>query len=858
MPDDLSCPDCSSKIDSGSDLKKGIVTCRKCGKTIILDNSIIDNKADRQLAEELISKGLVTRHQIEEAFKEQEKTVETGGVPLASVLLEKKFLRKGSLEDILGPDRTQNLINIPGYRVLAKLGEGGMGNVYKAIRLSDQTDVAVKVLSGKLARRKEIVARFKREAKVAISLDHPHIVKGYEAGEHNGTHFFAMEYIHGKSAERVLNKRKKFGEKRSIDIVRQIAEALQVGSNAGLVHRDIKPGNIILTREGYAKLADYGLVKITDDEDMQSLTLTGQVMGTPYYISPEQAAGESDIDIRCDIYSLGATLYHMATGTPPYRGRSGADIMAMHICGQLEVPSKRNPELTGKADALIMKMMAKDRAERFQTPEELLDTVHAYFDVSQRDNLTHQAGDLVDEEEFSGSSDFRLATIMSEWFSTPASRFFDEKLGREKKLLAFLLLGLVFFGLTLGQGLALLRKKPAVKEEFPAAELLTAVELCKISALNDSGQKTAELNAFLETNTFYQAELPGRAEYEKTVFSESLKGNESTAVERFVRAGFYPRDKKLRAFKDIISRYPDTETRKKAEAGVKAIEGEIEKEEQQRTRAAEQRIKSAERRIAIQQRVKLERQAGAELASIMLIRRVPDKFREKLQAYLKKNEFSKTNAYRKAQRELTAVTRKIEEEDKKKKLAINVEKANQEFRSVKQNWIFALMEGKADKARNLAMDFAEKFDHSQARKQITPLVFDSNLLLSFERRTVDVLAEKAGSNISLKMKGEGTIKGRLLSLNADEGKFKIKLKSGPEVSRRIATIAIEEKYDLLRSAAKTKKQKINSEVIVALSLLTQKKTAEAEKIFNQIKRADPYAAHHRDVIKEFKSFNMNK
>ncbi len=209
---------------------------------------------------------------------------------------------------------------IPGYQVISKIGKGSMGVVYKAKQMSVDRIVAIKILLDPLAQNKEFIKRFEREAKIAARLSHNNIVNAIDAGEVDGHYFFVMEYVEGPTIKDYLDKHKTFDEKEALRIVLAVAEALKHAHSRGLIHRDIKPENIILTRDA-VKLADLGLARITDDEKW-GLSEAGMAIGTPYYISPEQVRGQTNIDIRADIYSLGATLYHMVTGRVPYGGDS--------------------------------------------------------------------------------------------------------------------------------------------------------------------------------------------------------------------------------------------------------------------------------------------------------------------------------------------------------------------------------------------------------------------------------------------------------------------------------------------------------------------------------------------------------
>ncbi len=248
------------------------------------------------------------------------------------------------------------------YEILAELGAGGMGRVYRARDLTLERLVALKTLAPQYGSDSGFVQRFLKEARAAARLNHPNIVQIYDFGQDGETYYLAMEYVDGHSLGAYL-KRGHFSERDAILVIRHACRALAVAHVEGLVHRDIKPDNLMLTSKGEVKLVDLGIAKRVDED--QSLTQTGQAVGTPHYISPEQIRGARDIDARADIYSLGATLYHLVTGHTPFRGTSGALVMSMHLVQPLADPRTYVPGLSDGLCRVIRKMMAKDRDERY-------------------------------------------------------------------------------------------------------------------------------------------------------------------------------------------------------------------------------------------------------------------------------------------------------------------------------------------------------------------------------------------------------------------------------------------------------------------------------------------------------------
>jgi serine/threonine-protein kinase len=249
------------------------------------------------------------------------------------------------------------------YEVLEELGSGGMGKVYRARNTTLDRLVALKTLSGFLSSDQAFVQRFLKEARVAARLNHPNIVQIYDFGHIEETHYIAMEYVDGQSLRKQLAMGR-FNEHDALIVARQAVRGLAVAHAQGIVHRDIKPDNLMLTMKGEVKIVDLGIAKRLDED--QNQTQTGQAIGTPHYISPEQIKGQKDIDGRADIYSLGATLYHLVTGRAPYKGTSGALVMSMHLTAPMPDPREHEPTLSEGICRVLRKMMAKERDERYK------------------------------------------------------------------------------------------------------------------------------------------------------------------------------------------------------------------------------------------------------------------------------------------------------------------------------------------------------------------------------------------------------------------------------------------------------------------------------------------------------------
>jgi serine/threonine-protein kinase len=253
------------------------------------------------------------------------------------------------------------------YEIDTVLGQGGMARVFKGDDRVLNRTVAVKVLSPQFAGDEQFVARFRREAQAAAALNHPNIVSVYDTGSQGDVHYIVMEYVEGRTLRDIIRAEGPLLPERAMEIAESVANALADAHEAGLVHRDIKPGNIMVTREGEVKVMDFGIARTTTGD---TLTQTASILGTASYLSPEQAQGES-VDARSDIYSVGCVLYEMLTAGAPFTGDSPVAIAYKHVRENPVPPSRSNPDVSPALEAVVMKCMAKNPANRYQSAEEL-------------------------------------------------------------------------------------------------------------------------------------------------------------------------------------------------------------------------------------------------------------------------------------------------------------------------------------------------------------------------------------------------------------------------------------------------------------------------------------------------------
>jgi serine/threonine-protein kinase len=335
---------------------------------------------DQALLEELVRRGWATEEQASEARRLKAAADELG----QPATLDDLLARKGVAADRVGTVRRDlasrfgQTIRIGKYEILQRIGEGGSGIVYRAYQTNLGREVALKVLSQRREGEEEYLERFNREAQVAVTLNHVHIVRGLDFGYADGYHYFAMELVEGESLLSVIRREQRLPEKKALDLALQMVRALEHASKYRIVHRDIKPENILITRSGTAKLCDLGLARpILQGGAADS---QGKPIGTALYVAPEQIRRSADLDFRADIYALGATLYHALTGVPPFTGQNVQEILRAHLNAPPPNPRDRVMDISSGTAAVVTKMLAKDPADRYPSLESLdedLDSVLA-------------------------------------------------------------------------------------------------------------------------------------------------------------------------------------------------------------------------------------------------------------------------------------------------------------------------------------------------------------------------------------------------------------------------------------------------------------------------------------------------
>src|SRR5437870_5825162 len=255
------------------------------------------------------------------------------------------------------------------YEIKQQVARGGMAEVFLARDLLLDRPVALKVLFPEFAADRSFVERVRREARAAANLNHPNIVSVYDWGEEDGTYFIVMEYVKGRSLRQLIRTEGPLHPQRVAEIGAEIASALAFAHQNGVIHRDVKPGNVVISPSGQVKVTDFGIARAAGNAQ-EALTQTGAVMGTATYFSPEQAQGRP-IDPRSDVYALGIVLYEMLVGRPPFYNENPVTVAYQHVQETPVPPSQRNPDVPPPLEAIVLKALAKNPANRYASAQDL-------------------------------------------------------------------------------------------------------------------------------------------------------------------------------------------------------------------------------------------------------------------------------------------------------------------------------------------------------------------------------------------------------------------------------------------------------------------------------------------------------
>jgi serine/threonine protein kinase len=359
--------------------KNGFLTHEEAAEMLTEFNNQASDGPRQTIEEILLAHGLLTADQVRVLSVGAKKIlgIQTGVAPAAPAA--SPSLNAGTSRIPVQPPaggKPNPGEPIPGIRISGKLGVGGTATVFLAEDTKAGRKVALKIMHPSLAKDEKAVRRFQRESALLVSFDHPNLVKGYSHGTMGPLPYLVMECLDGESAQETLDREKSFTEARSLEIIQEAAKAIDYMQTKGIIHRDIKPGNIYLLKDGKTKVIDLGFAqemgKAAGEEDTTS--------GTVQYMSPEQARGSADLDVRADIYSLGATLFHMVMGETPFSGTDSVEVMAKQVMEALSSSGMKNKRISKHMHYFIERMMSKDKDLRYSTPRELADDINEQID----------------------------------------------------------------------------------------------------------------------------------------------------------------------------------------------------------------------------------------------------------------------------------------------------------------------------------------------------------------------------------------------------------------------------------------------------------------------------------------------
>ncbi len=332
---------------------------------------------DSTVGQVIVEKGLATREEVQRCLEQANQGSDANQKSLPQLLVEQGVITEAQLKRLRPEVDAQRAgQQIPGYQLLDKLGSGAMATVYKAKQISLDREVAIKILPQKYSKDASFIQRFYDEGRAAAKLNHANIVQAFDVGQAGTFHYFVMEYVDGHSVYDHILKHARYDEATAVRLAIEVCKALDHAHHAGFIHRDVKPKNIMITRDGTAKLADMGLARAVSDREAAEAE-AGKAYGTPYYISPEQIRGEVDVDPRADIYSLGATLYHMLTGKVPFEGPNPSAVMHRHLKDDLVPPDHVIRSLSAGVSEVTEVAMARSRSKRYASAADMLEDLKA-------------------------------------------------------------------------------------------------------------------------------------------------------------------------------------------------------------------------------------------------------------------------------------------------------------------------------------------------------------------------------------------------------------------------------------------------------------------------------------------------
>ena len=470
------------------------------------------------------------------------------------------------------------------YQIIRSIGEGGMANVYLAHDTILDRDVAVKILRGDLADDEKFVRRFQREAIAASSLSHPNIVEMYDVGEDNGKYYIVMEYVEGKTLKSLIKKRGALTLPEVIDIMQQLTSAISCAHDSNIIHRDIKPQNVLIKEDGIVKITDFGIAMALNSNE---LTQTNSVMGSVHYLPPEQANGKG-ATLKSDIYSLGIVMFELLTGKLPFRGENAVEIAIKQMKNQIPSVCSLNENIPQSVENIILKACAKNPKNRYGTVKEMYADIETCLD-EERQNEKRYVYPYSETEEIEDTKEVKTIKQVEKEEPTELDEIEENEEKNSNKLL--ITLGIIIAAIILGivVMLIVMVKKSKVKEiEVPDVSNLNVAQA--EARLKDSGftineeqeeHDTIEEGYVIKTNP--QSGVKRKKGTPITLVVSTGVGG--VTLENYVGSNFYEIKGKLEAFGLVVNQeMKDVEKNEEAKenqileqrpiAGTKLVEGD--------------------------------------------------------------------------------------------------------------------------------------------------------------------------------------------------------------------------------------------------------------------------------------------
>lgn len=472
------------------------------------------------------------------------------------------------------------------YQIIRSIGEGGMANVYLAHDTILDRDVAVKILRGDLADDEKFVRRFQREAIAASSLSHPNIVEMYDVGEDNGKYYIVMEYVEGKTLKSLIKKRGALTLPEVIDIMQQLTSAISCAHDSNIIHRDIKPQNVLIKEDGIVKITDFGIAMALNSNE---LTQTNSVMGSVHYLPPEQANGKG-ATLKSDIYSLGIVMFELLTGKLPFRGENAVEIAIKQMKNQIPSVCSLNENIPQSVENIILKACAKNPKNRYNTVKDMYADIETCLD-EERQNEKRYVYPYSETEEIEDTKEVKTIKQVEKKEPNELDEIEENEEKNSNKLLITLgiMIAIVMLGIVIM--LIVVMKKPKVKEiEVPDVSNLNVAQA--EARLKDSGFTINEEQEEQTSDTIEEGYVI------KTNPQSGVKRKKGTPItlvvstgvggitlENYVGSNFYEIKGKLEAFGLVVNQETkDVEKTEEAKenqileqrpiAGTKLVEGD--------------------------------------------------------------------------------------------------------------------------------------------------------------------------------------------------------------------------------------------------------------------------------------------